>query len=340
MNKLSKILKKNWILIWLVAVTLSLLSVSTYAIYTRITIAKRVVSTQAGAGGLFSSDHMGASGMRIVEPVTDASVDATIPFRVYNYVYPKEAIYRNENTEYDLTATLGTLDGSNVFTPVTDAADIAELANLNYSITYNTTSETFSFGGSNPVSHTFYDCVIEGGSANDDLFTLTYDKSEFGLLPKNYVVKLEATPYSGDLPRLVGYVLVRFSKQASTGWKGEVEELNNSKINDYDGFNYYLDGNGEGTLTFKWKPAYVTINKQFLNNPDNSFVGYTGSAPVEANLTPDANGYVSLTINVNSEEKNRYEVQFYKVDPTLSYTKADVSVYLPATDASDWVPST
>ena len=146
---------------------------------------------------------------------------------------------------------------------------------------------------------------------------------------------------------LTGYVMVSYTKQASSGWSGELEELDTNK--DYDGFNYYLEGNGKGKLTFRWNPTYVSINKDFLNNRNNKFyykdndnyVAYQ-AAPVEADLTPDGDGMVSLIIEVDSAEQNRYEVQFYKTDSkvndyTYSVVKDD---YLPDTVAGDWESDT
>ena len=64
------------------------------------------------------------------------------------------------------------------------------------------------------------------------------------------------------------------------------------------------------------------------------YVKYSG-APSEASLTGDGN-MVSLTLEVDSTKQNRYEVQFYKVDPTYDYSKTAVQGYLPNTSSSDW----
>lgn len=148
--------------------------------------------------------------------------------------------------------------------------------------------------------------------------------------------------------------MVRYSKQASTGWSGYLEEINVNIEDNYDGYNYYLEGNGRGKLTFSWDPRYVTINMDFLNNRNNvfysksvttneqneeivTFTKYT-TPPVESELVPDAETHlVSLTIEVDSMERNRYEIQFFKTDSKInSYTKSDVEGYLPHTNPSDW----
>lgn len=336
MDNLLKKMKQNWIVVWFIVAAIILLSGSAYAIYTRVTIAKRVVSTQAGASSLFSSSHMNNGGMKTIEPITDNTQNASITVNIYNYAYPKEAVYRNEDTQYDLVATIGTIDSSDNFVPLSDAS---ALTDLTYSVTYG--SQTFTFGASG-LTHTFSGCVILGEGAHSNQVSLVFDKSELGNTPNEYCIKIEANPYSSDLQNLVGYVMVRYTKQASAGWSGELEELDSNK--DYDGFNYYLEGNGKGKLTFRWNPTYVSINEDFLKNRNNKFyykdndnyVAYQ-AAPVEANLTP-VDGMVSLTIEVDSTKQNRYEIQFYKTDKENDYTSSVVKEnYLPDTTPSDWV---
>ncbi len=326
MKSIIKFIRKYWIIACFVAAAVLLSGVVTYAIYTRITIAKRVVSTKASEGIPFTSDHMNANGMRSYESSSDKTSDVPVAVHVYNYVYPRDAIYRTQDTEYDLTATIGTMDDNGNFTELNDNSAILALDSLNYTISDGTT--TFKFGTAG-TSHTFSNCVLSGQQADVDLFNVVFDKVELGDTPNEYFVKLVAEPYDNDLPDLYGFVSARYAKQSSTGWNGRVEELDPNK--DYDGFNYYLEGNGKGKITFKWNPTYVTINKQFLNNEEVVFEG--GNTPVNA-----GNGMVSLTISVDSTVRNRYEIQFYKVDSSFDYSKAQVESYLPDTLSADWEP--
>lgn len=329
-NKLTKALKKHWITLWLVVAALSLAIVATFAIYTRITIAKRVISTQAGVNSLFSSDHMNSTMMKVIEPMMNNSRDAEVPVYVFNYAYPKESVYREDETEYELSASIGKLDLNDNFTPLS-GDKLTALGAMNYSITHNTSGESFKFGTGGSASYTFKDRTIAGGAPNFDQFTLVFDKNEVSSSPNDYCMKLVATPYNSDLPVLTGYVMVRYSKQANTGWSGALEEIDADKEDDYDGYNYYLEGNGKGRLTFRWNAEKLAINPDFLNNPNNSFSGTVSE--------PDANGMSELTINVDSANVNRYEIQFYKVDSkNYSYSRTDVEHYLPDTDPTDWVP--
>ena len=344
MIKLMKSFKKHWITVWLVIAAITLTIITSYAVYTRITIAKRVVSTQAGAGSLFTSDYMSEAGIKSIKPIAENDKDqdgnAKIEAHVFNYVYPKQGIFRSEETEYDLIATLGKLDSGEVFHPIS-IEELNAQTGKTYSIQYKD-GEVFDFVEQHSSSHTFTNCVIAGDKANADLFTLIFDKSELGELPNGYCLKLEAVPHNTELPELMGLVLVRYSKPSSAGWEGKVEDIDASKENDYDGFNYYLEGNGKGSLTFRWDRTKVRINKYFLSDPNNKFVGYdNGAIPVEEDL-PVTDGMVSLTIKVDSTKQNRYEIQFYKVDPeNVTYSKSDVEgSYLPKTDPADWVAET
>ena len=79
-------MKQNWIVVWFIVAAIILSSGSAYAIYTRVTIAKRVVSTQAGASSLFSSSHMNNGGMKTIEPITDNTQNASITVNIYNSI--------------------------------------------------------------------------------------------------------------------------------------------------------------------------------------------------------------------------------------------------------------
>ena len=54
MQKVLQKIAKNWITVWLIIAVLVFLSISAYAAYTRLTVAKRVISTGEGAGDMFA----------------------------------------------------------------------------------------------------------------------------------------------------------------------------------------------------------------------------------------------------------------------------------------------
>ena len=63
------------------------------------------------------------------------------------------------------------------------------------------------------------------------------------------------------------------------------------------------------------------------------------SSFTESQIIADANGWKSLTVVVDSDVRNRYEIQFYKKDNTddeIPYDIAHIKTYLPNTDKDDW----
>jgi len=267
---------------------------------------------------------------------SDRNDTPNVSVNVFNYPYPKKSAFRQDDTTYTLTATLKKQSAGNTFIDLTNE-QISELGSFSYSITYK--GSTFTFGTDGNVSHEF-NCTIDGGDFNQDVFSLHFDATELTSdAPNGYCMELIADPDDTELPTLTGYVMVKYIKTAAGGWSGRLETLEDGK--EYDAYNYIVEGTGSGKITIHWNPEYVSINKWFLQNSENTFYKTTnvlGSSDVEeSSVTTDSDGMRSLTIVVNSQSRNRYEIQFYKVGSNEEdYTNGDISTYLPDTDSSDW----
>ena len=351
MEKILKALRKNWIKLWLVIAVVAFTGIFSYAAFTRTNIVKRVISTDEGVGARFSSDYMKSTGVFISKvPVSSTEVAPEVHVHVFNYPYPKSSFYRNAETEYTLTARLGKLNGTtfSVLDPATLSQD--EIALLNqggYKIKYkNGNDQVFTTAS---LVQSFGNCIINGGSALSDDFTLTFDISEVtSETPNGYVMELVAEPVDSELPTLTGYVSVKYTTASNSGWNGVLEAPATGKTYDnYDGFNYIISGAGKGEISFKWKPYYVSINKQFLENKNikfkiNGTIITGGSAVTTAvsGLSPDADGYISIALVVDSTKANRYLVQFFKTNNQGADYMNSLGEYVPATTESDWVPST
>lgn len=336
LKKILKLMRKNWITVWFLVCVITCTSLISYAAFTRINIVKRVVSTDAGAGARFSSDSMDTSiaGMTSRKSFYSQSADPNAEVYVFNYPYPKASLYRNTVTEYDVAARIGTHDGT-TFTPLT-GEDLSELSN-SYYINYNGGTNAVFNNSSVPV--TFENCRMNAGKVNPDCFNVHFDSAELGDTPPGYCVEMIATPKDTSLPTLKGYISVRYLKTVESGWTGTLEELDNNKV--YDGYNYILEGSGEGRITFSWNSDFLTINKQFLQNPENKFyisgAEVNGSSSLSESDFSTGSGTCSITLVVDSQEKNRYEVQFYKTDTSGSndYRNSVIKTYLP--DSNNWV---
>ena len=336
MHKIIKMMRKYWITIWLVVCVLACASLISYAAYSRINIVKRVITTDEGVGARFSSDCMDSSsaGMTTRKPFASQSDDPLAEVYVFNYPYPKASLYRNIATEYDVVATIGTYDGT-TFTQLSSGA-LAALSD-EYYINRNGGSN-IKFNANGTAS---FGCTMAAGKVAPDCFNIHFDNAELGDNPPGCCVEMVATPRDHSLPTLKGYIFVRYVKTVESGWTGSLEELDNSK--EYDGYTYILEGSGKGRITFSWDPAFLSINQQFLQNTDNTF--YINGIEVAGSNTliedsasfPTVDGKKSVTLIVDSQEKNRYEVQFFKTDTSGSnnYQNSVIKNYLP--DSNDWV---
>lgn len=339
-NNLKNMGKKQWILLSAFVVFLTVTGVAAYAAYTRVNVVKRVVSTGEGVGSLFASDYMSSTvTMMTKKTFSDNTVAPSVTVSVFNYPYPKKSAYRKDATAYTLTTVLKRTDGAGNYYDLT-SEEINGLASLDYYVTYKGT--TFKFGTGGSVTKTFSNCSVSGGDFHSDTFVVQFDRGELAdAVPKMYCIQMTATPQDTELPVLSGYVMAKYIRTASGGWTGKLERLDGSK--DYDAYNYILEGNGVGKITFKWNPDYVTINQSFLQNKENTFYiggqNVTGSAALTESAVPtDGNGMKSLTVVVNATLRGRYEVQFYKVDAAeYDYSTNAISAYLPDTTSSAWV---
>lgn len=336
LKELLKSMRKNWITVWFIVCIVACTSLISYAAFTRINTVKRVVSTDAGAGARFSSDSMdsSAAGMTSRKSFYSRSADSNAEVHIFNYPYPKASLYRNTATEYDVEARIGTHDGTD-FSPLT-GEDLSGLSS-SYYINYN--GGTNSVFNSSSVPVTFENCIMNAGKVDPDCFNVHFDSAELSDTPPGYCVEMTAVPRDTSLPTLKGYIYVRYIQTAESGWTGSLEELDNDKV--YDGYNYILEGSGEGRITFSWNPEKLTINKQFLQNPENRFyineTAVNGSPSLTENSFSTVFGMKSITLVVDSQDKNRYEVQFYKTDTSGSndYRNSVIKNYLP--DSSNWV---
>lgn len=338
-------LRKNWITVWLVVAALSLTVIISYAAYTRVNVVKRVLSTGAGVGDRFSSDVMSSAVTVTRKGFDDDSVIPCVTGRVFNYPYPKASLYRSNVTDYTLTATIGTYN-NNTFTALTGAA--LETLDASYAIKYRSTGILQSFKA-NDGTVTF-SCSIPAGKVDPNEVYMYFSTDELSTDAENpapgYCIRLVAEPDDNELPTLTGYVTVRFQEVASTGWTGSLETLESNHY--YDGYNYVLEGIGTGRITFRYNPNFVTINDFFLHNSENTFYIYNTNVIGNASITEDSletnatTGWKYVTLVVNSEEKNRYVIQFYKKDTSGSndYSNNAISLYLPATEDGDWVEVT
>ena len=118
----------------------------------------------------------------------------------------------------------------------------------------------------------------------------------------------ESVQLNSGVPTLHSIISISKGRTVETGWHGSLDE---SSVNDYDGYNLVIEGSGSGTIDILWDNNEFTINPAFLTINTSKLTDVTDTTPA---------GWKKVTLTVNSTEENRYVVQFYKKKQNVSYT--------------------
>lgn len=329
MKKLFKIIKKHWITVWLIIAVVAVITASmyfTFAAYTGIFSVKRVVSTTASAGILFSSNSM----QKYASVDTISSRHITTSQASGNYTYNLTVCdfaqadpltrYMSENgITYDMTAQLY-VKINGYYYPVNDTANVsaaikADAANRAFSIKYisdggeDVSAENSVISLGNGQMYTYSSQVIRPqvtGSAipnGTNKYAVVFDEYELGDNQTiDYYVKVTATPTNGAaLDPIACYLYLTKSVTADAAWSGRLQETGNTS--DYDAYNYILEGSGTGSVTVRWNSNYIDVSEIFI--AQNNITVFTEEA--------DGNGDIWKHFDLNVDNTtNRFEIQLYK----------------------------
>ena len=287
-TNVKNFIKKHWIAIWLVVVILLLVFSVSYGAYTNLGSVKRVVSTKGGAGVLFSSNNLKLvanntndySSKRIA--ISSSSETPTFEIDICNYAQNDPTRFNDSNITYTLTLTLIDSSGN----------DITNNIYQNLKVMKDSESGSFTNASCSMTG------TLTGGKKSTDKYTITVPK-EF--ITDNVRIKAGAVPDNSSLSATGNNKLARifnFTENVATdsGWTGAFLETDTTG---YDGFNYIIKGQGNGTITLEWDSSKLEISKVFLE--ENSL-----------DVTTGENNKSTITMTVNSETKSRYDIQFYK----------------------------
>ena len=284
---------------------ISMISIVVYAAYTHSLHAQRTIAPY-GVGIRFSSNYLvKGEASKNVNTVytTDASANGTNPAAVVtvcNYAQGKQTEPNQNDINYVLSARLVKIVNGEYVA----AASSDFLSNDDF-ITLKIGENIFNFSSSNSAITTTFNGTLVGRKANADVYELIFSKS-FATEKPNLYIELTATPDDRSLPVICGIFNadVRTEGEAKSWSGGFSDDMTNYNPSDYDGYNYIITGFGSGQCSLSWDKSKVEINYISLS----SLLSING-----ANLNED-NNQVTLTFNVNSNDINRYEIQFYKVD--------------------------
>jgi hypothetical protein len=347
MKKIMKKFRITWITVWLVVIATAFSAFIGYATYTGVTSVKRVASTRAGAGILFSSNYMrsGSNSQTSLEyrdysEFTDEHGNPLEANPEYNMVVcnysqgDKATWYTANDINYSVTAKL-LLSEKYTSEDIENGVDpsllgeyktptSSDLGTLKFGIKYSGDADYTYFSSSQltitlPATGNY---TLNKAAASSDMFSLLFDKSELKNNAPKFWIKVTATPISvsgGEVENIAGYVGTCKSAEGGANWTGSIGDDNYSTI-DYDSYNYIISGTGKGSFYFAWDDTKVKPNEfAFINYASDintsetdvdSWTNYTQYGTTQ----PTSGTWRYIELEVDSEETARYEFQLYKTN--------------------------
>lgn len=280
---------RRWVIAWFVAASVLLVISVSFAAYTNFNSVKRVVSTKSDSEPLFSSNLLNLETSDAVKyryrQVTPNINDgnATFILEIHNYQLHDVTTFNQKTIVYDLIATLQPQPGTDLTGQFVNFK-IAETSFNNETLTL--TNESLAGGGEN---------------TNTYLFTIPAEYKD------KVNIQIEAVPnnssYDATKQQKLAAIVTMTEIVVSKTWTGEFIDTERS-INDYDGFNYEISGNGQGTVTLKWKSDMLQISPWSAKQLSNS----------DPTRSTDSDGeWSTLDFSVgNPDQPTAYQLQFFK----------------------------
>ena len=330
-KRISDFFKKQWLLVWMIAVSLALCSIIVYAEYPGTNnFVKRVVLFDDTNDVMFSSNLLTLiENDRIsyqpyyVKQLTDSDVATTydVDVFVWNYDIDGSGDYYKKAIDYNLYIAVVDNQGNTVSSM--DSGKYIQIVKNDSSTalaTFNNSSSSFTYSSSQVET-------LSTGARSQIKYTIKFSKSWNLKKDANKRVLIKATPTSDfpDLKPLAAAIGLKEEQgSTSTGWKYYINEqrLDSSKLpSTYDAYNLVLTGTGSETIEIEWDPTKVALNKDFFES-DGAFPFVSGEV-VYTQGGGATTGWNKLVINADSysstrEYRNRYDIQLYKVNGEIS----------------------
>ena len=334
-KKILNVLKKHWPLIWLVCAAIGVGSFIALADYTGLTSVKRVASTVAAPGELFSSNVMRSAVSN--HRITSSEYTVT----VCNYEQDNPSVFNSLDITYTLEAEINVFYDGHYLTMAELAANyptaytsyLSKFSGRTYSIKQTMENGTpildpqeIVFNSGNNYKATFDTKKLTKDLFSTGNFMVKFDLAELQNTTPEFYIHVKATPTGGSVQEIEGRIYAVESSSEASAWQGVFQEEFVSTT-DYDFYNYIISGNGTGIVEITWNPAKFALNPFFFSSAaGNSFETYTdaegGVLSYDGKvLTKD--GVSKTRLKVNSGIQNRYEIQLYKTEITSSYTGAN-----------------
>lgn len=299
-----KMIKKRWILIWIIVAAVSLCGIFAYAKYgDNHNVAKRVISAGANEKTLFTSNYLKDNTPKYPKTVSQGdSRDQVFDFSIYNYDRSKPTAFYPVTINYTLKAELVKPDSS-IYDESDDAteltsilgSDVVEIFHTNGT---NSSAAIISLNKTNTSDDNPEQLVPNqntGSAVNTYRLVLPA-----AMVDKDMYVRITATPASAhsDIFPIEGTFYIKTNTvNLTTGWEGLFNDNQATPPSGYDAFNYAISGNGDANKVLSWDNSLLEPNKQQIKELFN--IDLIGT---ESQIT------VSLS---SADNGGRYDIQFY-----------------------------
>ncbi|MCR5601282.1 MAG: hypothetical protein K6G33_11150 [Ruminococcus sp.] len=350
-NKLTNFLKKYWISLWIVIATLSLISVNVaYTSYNKTSTAKSVVARVGALGKHFSSNYLqrGSTIVSVPVYVNETDTEPGDYVRIFNFAQGNPGDPYNRQITYVLKMRLVYYNDTD-YVPATEAI----VGDRYIKAEFNDTTYTFGKDGatySNLGDWTAIPSSLAGNTASTDTIKVTYSTDQVTALtsnapqsaPKKLYLEITAEPTPPDnyldLEKIQARLDLKLNGTVTpVTWKGYFSDDDAKTASDdtalpttYEGFNYIIEGVGEGSFTLSWKSQYLSLNKDFITASGGTYT------PAASNADPKID---TLVFSVDSNNISRYDTQFYRTGTTdPASTWGDLKAYVTYTFAETTSP--
>ena len=303
-------LKKQWLVIWITAVSLLLFTViaSAEALVT-LSPMKRVLVTKDGQGVLFSSNILDApdpeSGIAYQPVYKSGNGPYVVDMLLWNYDVKDESTRYPEDINYKIVAKLTDSTGAEL--------DATTIGTRTITITPTSPSGTaLTLSSSNRSDELLSQCLSRSESGStENAYTLTFTSSTGWDLDNDVdiCVQIRAIPTTktgggsyADLSELSKIIGLRKSRTTgSNGWDASISEKTDSNSpKRFDAYNLILSGSGSSKITVSWDTSKIDVNKNFYDSVSNVFGFDVGTNKEIEDNGVDGNGWHTIVVNADS----------------------------------------
>jgi len=319
-KKIVKFIRNQWLLVWFVTVSVLLTTLGALAAYETTTNSmEKVVVSTSSQGLLFSSNILVKDGGSTYVPKAfsprESSQYYDVDVYLWNYDINNPSKWYSSDIDYKVTVELTDSNGiaisaaamgqRSVILADKNGNTLATLDGTTPTLSWTSAKQTLAYN-TNEGDEGKYTLKFSGNWDLDNDIDICV-KMTAALFKDG-----DATKYMdlADIAAVIG--LKKISTEESTGWQAYVSEKEELvAIDDCDGYNLVVSGSGQATIRIKWDTTKLQCNKYFYNNTIYSF----GTGEI---VGPTTEGNIATliiyadTASAITENRNRYDIQFYK----------------------------